>query len=89
MNTTAQECKALGRVARWQSRGGRYWIELHRDRYGYNYRSDNGGGSFGDMPEAFALAQVRARVLDILDFDGISLRQVEGPAVRGEGVSLS
>ncbi len=32
-------------VARWESRGGKWWVELSQGRYDYSYRSNNAGGS--------------------------------------------
>ncbi len=32
-------------VARWESRGGKWWVELSQGRYDYFYRSNNAGGS--------------------------------------------
>jgi hypothetical protein len=49
-------------VGRWESRGGRYWVELHRGRYDYYYYSDNSSGSIGhpNMPEHGAVAVMQS-----------------------------
>jgi hypothetical protein len=42
MNTLAGEIIRPNRtnlVCRWQSRGGKYWVELWHDQFGYFYRT--------------------------------------------------
>jgi hypothetical protein len=37
-------------IAKWQSKGGRYWLELYQDSTGaYSYRGDNCGGFLGSV----------------------------------------
>jgi hypothetical protein len=44
-------------IGRWESRGGKYWVELHHGRYDYSYRSGGAGGSVcvGNLPVETAL----------------------------------
>lgn len=37
-------------VARWESRGCKDWVELWHDEWGYSYRGNTCGGSFGNAP---------------------------------------
>lgn len=50
-------------VNRWQTRGGRYWCELHKDDNGYTFKTDNGGGVLGNLTES----QAYQAVLYVLD----------------------
>lgn len=45
-------------VARWRSRGGKYWLDLYLDQYGYTYRADDCGGSMGLVTEAAAFERI-------------------------------
>ena len=50
------------RIGRWESKGGKYWVELSEDEWGYDYRSDSGLGSFrmgGQYPNNLAGFMVR------------------------------
>jgi hypothetical protein len=60
MNTLAGEIIRPNRtnlVCRWQSRGGKYWVELWHDQFGYFYRTDNGGGFMGEITFQEAIAK--------------------------------
>ena len=39
-------------IKRWESRKGKYWVELHQTEYdgqpSYHYKTDNGGGNMGN-----------------------------------------
>lgn len=48
------------------SRGGKGWFELYRDDKGFTYKSDNGGGNLGDIPERDAYFHI----LDKMSVDG-------------------
>jgi len=37
-------------IARWETRGKRYWAELYKDKLGYSYKTDSGGGNIGSLP---------------------------------------
>ena len=64
-------------VKRWQSKRGKYWIQLNEyDTGGFSYRTDNGGGNLGNINEADAIAQVEKRVNDLAKYDGINLKEV-------------
>ena len=47
-------------IARWESRGGRHWLELRRDASGgYGYSAVGASGDFGTFPDdASAIAFV-------------------------------
>jgi hypothetical protein len=34
-------------IARWESRRGKYWVELFHDELGFTYRTESGGGNLG------------------------------------------
>jgi hypothetical protein len=52
-------------VARWESRGGKHWAELHDNGDGsFSYRGNGCGGCLGCMTQAQALAELERRVLD-------------------------
>ena len=38
-------------IARWESKGGKDWVELCRDDTGYGYRSPSAGGYLGPSLE--------------------------------------
>lgn len=51
-------------VARWESRGGKHWVEAEIDpdtEYG-GYRSNSGGGTTGTVGRTAAIAAVKAKV---------------------------
>ena len=50
-------------INRWESRTGKHWVELHQDRYGYNYTSETMGGCLGDVSRNEALAYMLDRVI--------------------------
>jgi len=50
-------------LARWESKGGKYWVEVYSDETGQTYRSDDGGGNLGNIGEDAAIEQVEKRVL--------------------------
>jgi hypothetical protein len=43
MNTTTRTI-----IGRWESEGGRYWVELYREPGGYTYDGKGCGGSLGN-----------------------------------------
>lgn len=52
-------------VARWESRGGKYWCELYRGPYGYGYRARDAGGHLGLLDLSDALRVVESRLPDM------------------------
>ena len=57
-------------IARWESRGGRYWIELYRDAIGYTYSGRECGGSLAALADdAAAIAEIEARILPYAQAD--------------------
>jgi hypothetical protein len=51
-------------VARWQSRGGAHWVELHAfDNGGFFYRGNGCGGNMtATLDQSAAVAQIQQRV---------------------------
>jgi len=52
---------SMKRIARWESRRGKYWLGLYREETPsrftwYVYKGDNSGGVLGSIPEADAIA---------------------------------
>jgi hypothetical protein len=45
-------------VARWESRRGKDWVELYRDRFGYGYSSRGSFGWFGSVTQEAAMAEI-------------------------------
>jgi hypothetical protein len=48
-------------IARWESRGGKDWVELWHDQYGYSYRGNTCRGWLGESttPEQAVLFMER------------------------------
>lgn len=63
-------------IARWETRGQRYWYELYRDNMGFTFRSEDGGGNLGYMALDTAMANIEQRVRDAKRFDNINMKQV-------------
>ena len=51
-------------IARWESRGGKDWVEVYQDRYGFGYEARNGCGCFGSATREQAMAEIQ-RQLDM------------------------
>jgi len=73
-------------VARFETRGKKYWMELHRldstNQHGvrvafWSYRGDGCGGNLGELTEDDARAQFAAKVVTY-ENDGHNMRQVSG-----------
>ncbi len=73
-------------VARFETRGKKYWLELHRldstNQYGvrvasWYYRGDGCGGNLGELTEDDARAQFASKVATY-ENDGHNMRQVSG-----------
>ena len=49
---------------RWESRGGKHFVELWSGRYDYRYRTNNGGGSVCDprMPVESAMTVIQSMI---------------------------
>ena len=64
-------------MARWATRGGRFWIELFRsaDRTTWHYQTDNGGGNLGCVTEAQAMDEMQSHVQAAKQVDGITYRR--------------
>lgn len=57
--TAPEEGRTL--VGRWESDGGKYWVELYRDQWGYGYDGKGCGGYLGKITEAEALRWIEER----------------------------
>lgn len=49
-------------VARWESRGGKYWLELLRDAGGWSYKGNGCGGFLGPVTEMQALQRIQREI---------------------------
>lgn len=77
-------------VARWETRGGKYWYELYKDRLGYTYSGKGSGGNLGDVSEAEAIAHIENYVDGARRIDGINMKRVKNPldiATMGSGLA--
>jgi hypothetical protein len=60
-------------IGRWQSRGGKYWLELIENANGsFSYRHENGGGYMGFVSADTAWARMDSE-LQSYAFDGHTL----------------
>lgn len=54
-------------IARWEAKGGKRYIELYRDEFGYGYRGDRCGGNLGALAtDADAIAQAEHPVYGVV-----------------------
>ena len=44
-------------VAEWKSSGGKYFVRLFKDEYGYAYKMENGCGNIGNVSLEEAIAK--------------------------------
>ena len=51
-------------VARWESRGGHYYVEIFRDAMGYTYSGRGCGGVIAATGDSDAIEQIAARLQD-------------------------
>lgn len=72
------ESEGKEKIARWQTRGGKYWYELYQDESGFTYRGDNAGGNLGDVSREEAIATIEKKVRDHKAIDGINMTRVSG-----------
>ena len=50
-------------IARWESRGGAHWVDLHKDSSGnFGYSTDGGGGHLGKMTQEEAMATMEGKL---------------------------
>lgn len=61
------------RIHRWESKGGKNWIELFKEDVGYSYDSSNGGGNLGNITEAQAIQEINKLLKDSKQYDGITM----------------
>jgi len=70
-------------VARWESRGGKRWLELYRDQMGHTYHQDGGGGNLGGgLTDAEAIAALNRGMLGAMKSDHPSTKRVKNPLPR-------
>lgn len=53
----------VGPIAKWQSLGGKYVIELRKDCFGYSYRGTGCGGVLPSTNDADAIQLLERRVM--------------------------
>ena len=48
-------------IARWESRGKKYWVEVRKNDYtgSFSYATDSGGGTDKDLPSVMAKAELQ------------------------------
>ena len=61
---------------RWESRRGKYWLELHQTATGWGYREDDCDGNLGAVTEEQALKAMNKRIA-CLSFYGVHLKEVK------------
>lgn len=49
-------------IARWESKNGRYFVELRRDSVGYSYLARDAGGSLSASTEDAAIAKLESEL---------------------------
>jgi hypothetical protein len=62
-------------VARWETRGKRYWYELYHDELGFTYTGRDCGGNLGTLGIECALARM-GELIASDKLDGINLKRV-------------
>lgn len=71
-------------IAAWESKGGKYRVELYRDAWGYRYKANGAGGNLGALAnDAAALAAIEQWLPDFqADANKTPMRRVStGPAL--------
>jgi len=65
-------------IARWETRGKRYWYELYKwgSGRGYYYKMNNGGGSLGSMSKIAAIQYLEIQMAAAAAVDGIHYKGV-------------
>ena len=67
-------------VARWETRGKKYWYELYEESYRgkpvYAYRMDHGCGNLGCMSRAAAIRYLVGQMAGARIIDGINYKRV-------------
>lgn len=51
-----------GILARWESKGGKYFVEITKDQWGYNYKGRQCAGSSFARTEEEAFKVIEARI---------------------------
>lgn len=49
-------------IARWESKSGKYWVELTSSESGVSYGAPGAGGSLGRVGDSEAIAEIQRRV---------------------------
>lgn len=52
----------MKKIARWESRSGKHWVDLLHDGEHASYRSEDCGGFLGRITEAEAIERLTAKV---------------------------
>lgn len=68
-------------IARWESRGGKDWVELWHDEFGYSYQGNGCRGWFGEgttLRQAMAfMERETASGMQVFCSQTVPMRQVE------------
>ena len=68
---------------RWESRGGKYWIELRHDKFGFSYKGHDCGGYLGTSPESVNGFMDRLKAGEFqADANTTAMREVAGGLTR-------
>jgi IMP dehydrogenase/GMP reductase len=49
-------------IARWESKSGKYWVEVTRKEWGVSYEAPRATGSLGKVTDTEALEEMQKRV---------------------------
>lgn len=52
----------ITKIARWESRSGKHWVDLYQHDPGYSYTSPDAGGLLADVSTKQAILQMQHRV---------------------------
>lgn len=71
-------------IARWQSKGGKYFVSLFSDDTGYYYNATGACGVLGLMTRDEAIAEMKSRLHFLQADKNKTMRRVYPPKEGGE-----
>lgn len=72
-------------IKRWETRKGKYWLELYEDETGFSFRHENGGGCCGDLNRSEAIGLMIRKMMAAWNIDGIRYEEVPIEEIRAAG----